>query len=117
MADPDYPFRSSDDERCRLMRQADMLADATERLFRNAGIGSGMRVLVVGSGAGDVAFLARGLVGDTGEVIGTDRDPEQVAFASHRARSRGYVNVGFLTSDYPSLILEAPVDAIVGRLI
>jgi 2-polyprenyl-3-methyl-5-hydroxy-6-metoxy-1,4-benzoquinol methylase len=117
MLDPDYPFGSSDHERRRLMRQAYMLSDATERLFRNAGIGPGMRVLDVGSGAGDVAFLARSLVGDNGEVIGTDRDPEQIAFASHRARSLGYANVGFLTSDYPSLVLDAPVDAIVGRLI
>ena len=34
-----------------------------------------MRVLDVGSGAGDVAFLAADMVGDTGEVVGVDRVP------------------------------------------
>jgi len=117
MSEPDYPFSSSEHERQRLMRQADMLSEATERLFRKAGIGPGMRVLDVGSGAGDVALLARRLVGETGEVIGTDRDQEQVAFASRRAQSLGYANVRFVTSHYPSLVLDAPVDAIVGRLV
>ena len=117
MSEPDYPFVSSEHERQRLMRQADLLSEATERLFRKAGIGPGMRVLDVGSGAGDVAILARKLVGETGEVIGTDRDEAQVAFASRRAQSMGYTNVHFVTSDYSSLELGASVDAIVGRLV
>src|SRR5215475_181415 len=116
MSEPDYPFGSSEYERQRLMRQADMLSEATERLFRNAGLRPGMRVLDVGSGAGDVALLARRLVGENGEIIGTDRDQAQVAFASRRAQSLGYGNVRFVTSDYPSLVLDTPVDAIVGRL-
>jgi ubiquinone/menaquinone biosynthesis C-methylase UbiE len=99
------------------MKQADMLSEATERLFRKAGIGPGMRVLDVGSGAGDVALLARRLVGDVGEVIGTDRDEEQVAFAGRRARSLGYTNVRFIAADYRSLVLDTAVDAIVGRLV
>ena len=117
MSEPDYPFKSSEHERQRLMRQADMLSEATERLFLNAGIGPGIRVLDVGSGAGDVALLARKLVGESGEVIGSDRDEDQVDFAGRRARSLGYTNVHFVTSDYASLVLDAPVDAIVGRLV
>jgi ubiquinone/menaquinone biosynthesis C-methylase UbiE len=35
-----------------------------------------MRVLDVGSGAGDVAFLAAALVGAAGEVVGIDRFAE-----------------------------------------
>jgi len=117
MADPDYPLGSSEHERQRLMRQADALSEATERLFRKAGICPGMRVLDVGSGSGDVALLARKLIGETGEVIGTDRDEDQVVFAGGRAQSLGYTNVRFVASDYASLVLEAPVDAIVGRLV
>ena len=101
MSDPNYALGSSDHERQRLMRQGDALAEATERLFRRAGIEKGMRVLDVGSGSGDVAILARSLVGEAGEVIGTDRDEQQVAFAGRRARSLGYTNVSFVTSDYP----------------
>jgi ubiquinone/menaquinone biosynthesis C-methylase UbiE len=117
MPEPSYPFSSSDHERHRLMKQADMLSESTERLFRKAGIGPGMRVLDVGSGAGDVALLARKLVGETGEVIGTDRDEAQVNFARRRSQALGYSNVRFVVSDYPSLVLDEPVDAIVGRLV
>jgi ubiquinone/menaquinone biosynthesis C-methylase UbiE len=117
MSEPDYPFESSEHERQRLMRQADMLSEATERLFRKAGIGPGMRVLDIGSGAGDVAFVARRLVGKTGEVIGTDRDETQVDFASRRTQELGYSNVRFVTSDYSSLVLDEAVDVIVGRLV
>ncbi len=117
MPQPDYPFGSTEQERQRLMRQADMLSEATLRLFKKAGIGPGMRVLDVGSGAGDVALIARGLVGESGEVIGTDRDQGQVDFANRRARSLGHANVRFVTADYASLALDRPVDAIVGRLV
>ncbi|MGI3745500.1 MAG: hypothetical protein ACRYF8_08390 [Janthinobacterium lividum] len=40
--------------------------DFTTQLLMDAGIGPGMRVLDVGCGSGDVAFLLSGLVGETG---------------------------------------------------
>ena len=43
------------------------------RYFVAAGIAPGMRVLDVGSGAGDVALLLADLVGPGGEVVGVDR--------------------------------------------
>jgi SAM-dependent methyltransferase len=117
MALSDYPLGSSDHERRRLMRQADVLAEATERLFRKAGIESGMRVLDLGSGSGDVSLLVRKLVGESGDVTGVDMDQKQVEFAQRRVQSLGYSNVHFVASDYQSLVLEMPVDAIVGRLV
>jgi ubiquinone/menaquinone biosynthesis C-methylase UbiE len=117
MPEADYPLLSSDYERQRLIKQAEMLSEATERLFRKAAIGPGMRVLDIGSGSGDVAFVARKLVGASGDVTGVDKDHEQVAFANHRAHELGHTNVHFVTSDYPSLALAEPVDAIVGRLV
>jgi 2-polyprenyl-3-methyl-5-hydroxy-6-metoxy-1,4-benzoquinol methylase len=117
MTDLNYPFESSDHERQRLQRQADILSDITEQVFRRAGIAPGMRILDVGSGAGDVAFLARKLIGKKGSVIGTDRDMDQVAYATRRARSFGYTNVQFITSDYPELVLDGTVDAVVGRYV
>ena len=53
-------------EQERLIRQAAMVAPATERLFRAAGIGPGQRVLDLGSGMGDVAMLVARLVGPGG---------------------------------------------------
>jgi SAM-dependent methyltransferase len=117
MTDLNYPFESSDHERRRLQRQADLLSDITEQVLRRAGIAPGMHILDVGSGAGDVAFLARKLIGEKGSVIGTDRDENQVEYATRRARSLGFTNVLFVTSDYSELVLDAAVDAVVGRYV
>jgi len=46
---------------------------------------SGMRVLDVGCGAGDIAFLASDLVGPTGDVIGADRAIAAVQWTTARA--------------------------------
>ena len=73
----------------RLMFQGRLLRPMTERLLRGAGIGPGMSVLDVGSGAGDVALLAAELVGPSGSVTGIDRDERSVALAARRADSLG----------------------------
>ena len=62
-ADPAYVFERSVDEYQRLTQQAALFEPMTERLFRDAGVTSGMRVLDLGSGVGDVAFLAARIVG------------------------------------------------------
>lgn len=72
--DPGYALPRAREEYDRLGRQAAFLGGTTERLFRAAGIGPSMRVLDVGSGAGDVALLAAELVGPGGSVIGVDVD-------------------------------------------
>jgi ubiquinone/menaquinone biosynthesis C-methylase UbiE len=82
-----YPFESSNEERLRLMTQAELLAPLTKRLLKKARIGSGMRVLDIGSGSGDVSLLAAGLVGPEGSVVGVDSDPAQVEFAERRAKA------------------------------
>src|SRR5215472_16969541 len=70
----EYGIGSTDSEYERLIRQGALLAPLTERLFREACIGSGHRVLDLGSGVGDVAILATQLVGERGEVVGMERD-------------------------------------------
>lgn len=117
MTDEHYPFQSSEDERRRLIAQAGLVAPLTERLFEKACIGSGMRVLDIGSGSGDVALLAARLVGSEGTVVGVDRDPAQVAFAAQRAKAAGLANLRFMTGDFRDIELNPPVDAIIGRLV
>jgi ubiquinone/menaquinone biosynthesis C-methylase UbiE len=112
-----YPFNSSEDERRRLVAQGELVASLTERLFKKAGITSGMRVLDIGSGSGDVALLAGRLVGSRGSVIGTDHDPAQVAFAEQRAKAEGLTNVRFMVGDFREIEVNPAVDAIVGRLV
>jgi SAM-dependent methyltransferase len=117
MTDEHYPFQSSEDERQRLITQAELVAPLTERLFKKAGITSGMSVLDIGSGSGDVALLAARFVGSEGTVVGVDRDPAQVAFATQRVKAAGLANVRFMTGDYREIKLNPPADAIIGRLV
>ncbi len=70
----DYALASDDRERRRLMLQGAILREHLEKPFRASGIGPGMRVLDIGSGVGDVAFLAADLIGPHGSVVGVDRD-------------------------------------------
>ena len=67
-----YVLGGTGREHERLSRQARIFNPFTERLFRNAGISRGQRVLDIGSGVGDVAMLVAELVGPTGEVVGVD---------------------------------------------
>src|ERR1051326_4326669 len=91
-----YVLGYSDAEQDRLIRQATLLAPITERLFREAGIGRGCRVLDIGSGLGDVAMIAARLVGESGEVLGIDRNAGFVARARERVAAVGFRNVTFV---------------------
>jgi predicted methyltransferase len=68
-AEPQYLMGATAAETERLIRQGRYLNPLTRRLFAEAGLTVGMRVLDVGSGAGDTALLAAELVGPTGQVI------------------------------------------------
>jgi ubiquinone/menaquinone biosynthesis C-methylase UbiE len=113
----DYPFGNTDAEHERLIRQAARVAPTTERLFREAGIGPGQRVLDIGSGVGDVAMLAARLVGPSGEVIGIERDPKSIAKARARVTEAGLHNVSFYESDVGEIPDRKLFDVVVGRFI
>ena len=89
----------------------------TRQLFVEAGLKPGMRVLDVLSGAGDVALLAREIVGPSGLVIGFDQSPQSVAYAKERVAFRGLGNIDFLQAPMEDLPFEADFDAIVGRVV
>jgi ubiquinone/menaquinone biosynthesis C-methylase UbiE len=113
----DYALGSTDAEHERLIRQATWLAAHTERLFREAGIGPGRRVLDLGSGVGDVSLIAARLVGPAGEVVGIERDPRSIARATARMAEAALRNVSFTQSDVSQLSGDEPFDAVVGRYI
>jgi len=112
-----YALGYSAEETARLEKQAQLWNASTRRLFEEAGIGAGMKVLDIGSGAGDVALLAADLVGPSGTVVGVDSDPAVLATAQERVRTAGVTNVSFIPADLHSLDLGADFDAVVGRLI
>jgi len=112
-----YVLSSARAEHARLIRQAAIFDPFTERLFRDAGLGLGQRVLDVGSGVGDVAMLAARLVGPSGTVVAVERDPATLTAARSRAAEAGFGNVSFIEGDVASITSGQPFDAAVGRLI
>ena len=116
-AEPTYLLGSSEGERRRLIEQDAFLGGLTRRLFVEAGIGPGMRVLDVGSGVGDVSLLASSLVGPAGEVVGVDRDPGAVSSAGERIKALGLDNVSFVEGDVREVDLAGSFDAAVGRFV
>jgi ubiquinone/menaquinone biosynthesis C-methylase UbiE len=113
----EYALGSTDAEHDRLIWQAERTNPLTERLFREAGIAPGQRVLDVGSGVGDVAILAARLVGPSGEVVGIERDPRSLARARARVAAAGLRKVSFTQSDVSEIPTTKPFDAAVGRFI
>ncbi len=107
----------TDAEQARLIRQATLIAPHTERLFREAGIGVGHRVLDLGSGMGDVSMLVAGLVGASGEVVGIERYATSIERAQARVAAAGLRNVSFLNVDVNNIVTDRPFDAVVGRFI
>ena len=110
-----YLFGHSDSETRRLQLQAAILDASTTRMIADAGLAPGMRVLDVGSGAGDVALLAGQLVGPTGEVVGLERNPELASLAQARATAAGASNVRFESTDIATWTTSDLFDALVGR--
>jgi SAM-dependent methyltransferase len=112
----DYQFGSGEDELARLEVQGRALGPATRMIFTEAGIRSGMRVLDLACGVGDVAFVAADLVGPDGSVVGIDRSPQMVARARLRAEQRGLARVRFVEGDVHDPAPGGPFDAIVERV-
>ena len=113
----EYELGHTDRELKRLGTQAQLVDPMTRQFFRNAGLAAGMRVLDIGSGAGDVAFLAAELVGAAGEVVGTDRSETALTSARRRAMERSLSNVSFRDGDPTMLTFDRPFDAVVGRYV
>ena len=113
----DYVLGHSPRELQRLRRQGQLVNPITRQYLIEAGIAPGMRVLDVGSGAGDVAFLAAELVGPSGQVVGVDRSPDALALARSRAKERSLANVTFRESELSAVAFDQFFDAAIGRYV
>jgi ubiquinone/menaquinone biosynthesis C-methylase UbiE len=113
-----YPLGYTEDEARRLAAQSAFYEDLTADVFRRAGIGGGMHVLDLGCGVGDVSFLAAGMVGASGTVLGIDRNASSIETARRRATSLGLSNVRFETSELDTFDGDGGrFDALIGRLV
>ena len=115
--DPQYTMGRSKEEEDRLIQQSQLYEAVTRRLLGSAGLDRGMRVLDIGSGAGDVAMTAAELVGPDGSVVGVDMNPEIVETARTRAREAGFANIEFVAGDARDLDPGGGFDALIGRLV
>ena len=115
--DPIYVLGRSEDEARGLEQRAEFENPPTRRLFEDAGITTGMKVLDIGSGSGDVALLAAELVGATGRVVGVDMNPAIAAAARARAQAAGMTHVSFIAGDIREVEVTHDFDAVVGRFV
>lgn len=112
-----YVLGHSDRELARLQIQGRLVGPITRGFMRDGGVEPGMRVLDVGSGAGDVTMIAAEIVGKSGEVVGVDRDAGAVTAARERAVVAKASNVKFLHGDPAEMKFDGRFDAVVGRYV
>ena len=115
--DATYTLGRTSHETTRLIEQSRIYGSSTTRFCRQAGITGGMRVLEIGSGAGDVALTLGELVGPMGKVIGVDINATILDTARQRAADAGMQNVDFVTGDARMIDFPDKFDAIVGRFV
>ena len=116
--DQTYLMGRGEAETRRLISQSKLYGRFTRRLLEDAGVEEGMKVLDVGTGAGDLALMAAEMVGPTGSVVGVDQDPRVLEAASARAEAARLDNVCFYAGDFREGVpADGPFDAVVGRLV
>jgi ubiquinone/menaquinone biosynthesis C-methylase UbiE len=101
----------------RLLRLGQIYQPFTRSLLIEAGLTTGMRVLDIGCGPGDVSLIAAELVGETGSVLGVDASTDMLEMAQTRVQGAGLTHVSFLAAELRTLSLDQSFDALIGRFI
>lgn len=115
--DATYTMGRTQSETDRLIRQSRLYSSQTRRMLTEAGLATGMKVLDVGSGAGDVAMAAAAMVGPEGRVVGVDVNAEILETARARVAQAGHDHVEFVAGDARTLDLGSDFDALIGRFV
>src|SRR5215467_4474977 len=110
-----YVMGHDDRERRRLALQASLIHPFTEQLLRRAGISTGMHVLDLGCGIGEVSMMASPLVGRHGTVTAIDIDQAALATAAARAQEQALRNVQFVEASVDQYEPGRAFDAVIGR--
>ncbi len=110
-----YVMGYEDRERRRLSLQASILNPLSDQLLRRAGVSSGLRVLDIGCGVGELSMVAARLVGHRGRVTGIDVDEKALALAAARAEEQGLDQLDFVHGDLGAFRTDVSYDAVIGR--
>src|SRR5262245_44329355 len=110
-----YVMGHDDRERRRLGLQASILNPLSDQLLRRAGLSTGLRVLDIGCGIGELSMVAARLVGPTGHVTGIDIDEGALAIAASRAREEGLDHIDFVHGNISAHRIDDTYDAVIGR--
>src|SRR5260370_13394677 len=112
-SDATYVLGHPSGEEQRLQRLGQLQYASTRHLLTQAGIVPGMKVLDVGSGAGDVALLLADLIGPTGSIVGVDIYPTVLETARARLQAAGFGRATFLAGDIRQGVLGTRFDWVV----
>lgn len=82
-------------------------APVAERMLELSGIRGGSRLLDIASGTGEPAISAAHMVGESGQVIGTDLVDEMLEVAREKSSRAGLNNIEFHCMDAETLSFEA----------
>jgi len=111
----EYMLGRTNAEHDRLNQQGRLISNLTRHFLEEIGLCSGMTVLDVGSGVGDVAIMAARMVAPGGRVVGIDLDESALQRARHRAATEELSNVQFHACDFQDYTSSGLFDAVVGR--
>lgn len=112
-----YVLGHSEQELARLEQQSALFANETRNVLVNAGLKTGMSVLDIGCGVGDVSLLAAQIVGPSGSVLGIDRAGQALSVARARAERAGLKSARFEEADVFAFEPGRTFDAAIGRFI
>ncbi len=93
MSEINYVAAVGKNDKIRLSIQHQTFLDGTDKFLQKIGIKPGMKILVVGCGAGDETVLIAKKVGSTGHVTAIDISPEQVEVCNERMSGESISNV------------------------
>lgn len=114
-----YVVVQSDDETSRLHLQSTFIEPQTRRVLEHTRLGSGMRALEVGSGAGDVMRLMGAIVGKQGKVDGIDLNGAMGARVTAELNREGLTTYSFTAGSFFELdsLPNGPYDLVITRMV
>lgn len=114
---PEYTIHGSDEGAKRLSILSRTLATSTERFLHWAGLSTGLTVLDLGCGAGDVTLVMSERVGPQGQLTGLDLDERKIQLATAAAAQREIQNVQFKAFNAYDLVDESSYDLVYSRFL